>query len=212
MSMFLENLTDFIQQSISSGNFWQANFWGILGSITGVVGFIVSWRSFRYNTPKIEVESAVLITPHSTLISRCKSESLDQLKNQYLPFELEISVRNRRGGPGSIDKPILIIKVPFQNQWFNRFKKIEVKPITQHMESERINENTSSHWTVRHGRAFNVAGGEKVDDRLEYWMKGAENVHLTATNFEKLKYYIQYRDNRGRLHTDRIKKTFEKEL
>ncbi|MEO6078124.1 MAG: hypothetical protein ABIP54_05025 [Candidatus Andersenbacteria bacterium] len=213
--MVLAQILSYIKIASSSDYFWQATFWGILGAITGIIGamagaigFVVSWLSFRYNIPKIEVETAILLLPGDWLISRSKTESDHDLKNSILEFELEISVRNKRGGSGAIDKPTLIIQTPIRKKWFQLLRSLVIKPITQHQESEQVSENTSNIWTVRHGRSFNVAGGEKIDDRLKYRLRGEdrfEDIRLVANNFQKLKYFIKYRDNRGRLHRDMIR-------
>ena len=155
----------YIQQGAT---FWQANFWGILGSITGVAGLIVSWFSFKYNTPHIEVDKMYLVVP-DWVVNDWKGKSLNELKNSYLDYELEIVVRNKRGGSGSIDKPNLVIGIPYRVLGLiNRERYIIIPPITQHEESKKESENVTSVWTVRHGRAFNLSGGEKADENLEY--------------------------------------------
>ncbi|HZP55808.1 MAG TPA: hypothetical protein VFB03_03510 [Candidatus Saccharimonadales bacterium] len=209
--MPIETLVEEIKQLISISGFFQANFWGILGSVAGLAGLFISWLSFRYNIPKVQVESTLLVTPPPEIVTRSQGKSLAELENQLIPYELEISVRNKRGGSGSIDKPMLVIKTPVKKHWWNPSKKIEVPPITERPEMERVSETRWNTWIERHGRSFNLGGGEKIDDRLEYLIRRPENVHLIVNNYERLRYFIQYRDNRGKLHHDRIKKNFPKE-
>lgn len=189
-------------------NFWQANFWGILGSITGVAGFLVSWFNFKYNTPKIEIDKMYLITP-DWVTKDWKNKTLADLKGSYLDFELEIVVRNRQGGAGSIDKPNLVIGIPYKFLWlFHKQEYIVVTPITEHSESEKESENITKIWTERHGRAFNLSGGEKIDEKLEYEINNADHIFEIVNNFERLKYYVEYSDNNGKYYKKLITKTY----
>lgn len=198
---FIDNVTQ------QNNAFWQANFWGILGSITGIVGLIVSWFSFRYNTPKIKVEDTHLIVPDWTARD-WKGHTLEQLKNSVLSFELEISVRNERGGAGSIDKPALLITIPEKVifRFLTKRRTIRIFPVTEHTEYERESENTIKTWVERHGRAFNLSGGEKVDAKLTYQTyKFPQNIMDYVNNFEEARYYIEYRDNFGKSRKEKIK-------
>jgi hypothetical protein len=185
-------------------NFWQANFWGILGSITGVAGLIVSWFSFRYNTPYVEIDKMYLIIP-DWAARDLKDKSLTELKSCVLDYELEIVVMNKRGGPGSIDKPNLAIGIPYKVlRFINKERYIVIPPQTQHQESEKESENLTKIWTVRHGRAFNLGGGEKTDENLEYDTDNPQNIFDIVQNFEKLKYYAEYWDNNGKHYRKKI--------
>jgi len=181
-------------------NFWEANFWGILGSIAGLAGLIISWISFKYNTPKIEIEEMHLIVP-DWVARDWKGHSIEQLKNSVLEFELEITVRNGRGGSGSIDKPTLSIRIPEGKKFkfFKNYKFIRIKPITEHEESERESESITRIWTERHGRAFNLSGGEKVDAKLIYQTyRYPQNIFDYINNYDEARYFIEYRDNLGK--------------
>jgi hypothetical protein len=192
-----------IQQSAA---FWQANFWGILGSITGVAGLIVAWFSFRYNTPHIEIDKMYLVVP-DWAARDWKGKSLNELKSSFLDYELEIVVRNKRGGPGSIDKPNLVIGIPYKVfRFINRERHIIIPPETQHEESEKESENVTKLWTVRHGRAFNLGGGERADEKLEYSVDEPKDIFDIVNNFERLNYYAEYQDNNGKHFKKKIVK------
>lgn len=194
--------------------FWQANFWGIIGTISGLSGVLISWINHNYNTPKIEIDRANLIIPDKILIEWSK-QSLKQLNSAYLEYKLEIVVRNSKGGAGSVDKPNLLIKIPSEKRLlgFPCFRTIRSFPETEHQEYEKESENTTKFWTVRHGKAFNLEGGEKVDDKLEYSIENPEMVYQIAHNFEKIKYLIEYRDNKGKKYVKEItEKTNESTL
>ncbi len=192
--------------------FWQANFWGILGSITGIVGLIVSWFSFKYNTPKITVEETHLIIP-DWVARDWNGRILEELKNSVLEFELEITVRNERGGSGSIDKPVLLISIPEKTVWrfFTKRRIIKIQPVTEHTEWEKESENVTKAWVERHGRAFNLSGGEKVDEKLTYQTyRFPKNIMDYVNNFDNAKYYIEYRNNFGKKRREKIKNILNK--
>jgi len=188
-------------------NFWGANFWGIIGTITGCAGLIVSWFSFKYNTPKVEIDKMYLVIPDGGMPD-WKNKSEAELKSSYLDYELEIVVSNRRGGAGSIDKPNLLIKIPSGKQFFllNKYKAIVSYPQTQHTESKQESESVTSYWTVRHGRAFNLGGGEKVDEKLEYNIDKPDMIYAIVQNFDKLQYFVEYWDNNGKRHEKRVER------
>ncbi|EKD86857.1 MAG: hypothetical protein ACD_37C00121G0001, partial [uncultured bacterium] len=179
--------------------FWQINFWGIVGTITGVVGLFVSWFTFKYNTPNIEIDKMDLVIPDWAK-SNWKGKAINDLKSSFLDYELEIVIRNRRGGAGSIDKPNLLIKIPDGKHllFLPKYRIIVVNPQTEHTESKKESENITNIWTVRHGRAFNLGGGEKVDEKLEYEVEKPEMIYAIVQNFDKLQYFAEYWDNNGK--------------
>jgi hypothetical protein len=197
-------LINFLQNT----SFWQANFWGILGSITGVAGLIIGWFSFKYNTPKIEIDKMHLVVP-DWAERDLKGKTIQQLESRYLDYELEIVVRNKRGGAGSIDKPNLVIGIPNKAFYFiNSYRYIILPPDTEHEESKKENESITNFWTVRHGRAFNLGGGEKVDENLEYESDDPKQIFDIVQNFSNIRYYTEYRDNNGRYYRKRIFKIY----
>lgn len=204
--------------SPSASTFWQANFWGITGTVTGIIGAIggiigvlVSWFSFKYNTPKIEVEELSLTIP-DWVFRDWKGKSIEQLKDNVLEFELEIVVRNTQGGSGSIDKPVLAIKIPDGKQFkfFTRYKLIRIKPVTEHYEREQESDNVYKTWTERHGRAFNLSGGEKIDDKLTYQTySNPKIIHDYIQQNEHAEYFIEFRNNMGKKYRVKIKNLFK---
>jgi len=169
---------------MEQNSFWQANFWGILGSITGAIALTISYLSHRYNTPDIKIEHLVLLTaPPLWIKSEYGGKNIEELRNRYLDYTLKIKVRNSRGGAGSIDKPTLLIKIPLNK---NSSEEIRIFPRTE-VDNE----------------SFNITGGQSIDDVLEYDLYD-ENLHKVANNFEKLKYFIEYKDNRGKRYIKEI--------
>ena len=205
-----EQLTSIFQQDIP---FWQATFWGILGSVTGIAGLIISWFSFKYNTPNIEIDRMYLVIP-DWVAKDWRKKTVAELKSSFLDYELEMVVRNKRGGSGSIDKPNLVIGIPNKlMRFFTKEQFIKVAPITEHQEREKDKDYSGGgelwhEWTVRHGRAFNLGGGEKADERLEYHIYKAEHIFEIVQNFDKLRYYAEYSNNNGKLHRVKITKLY----
>lgn len=208
--MDIKTAVDFVNpQSVNT--FWQANFWGIVGTITGAAGLMVSWFSFKYNTPKIEVEKADLIIP-DWITEDWKNKTVAELKSSVLEFELEIVVRNHRGGSGSIDKPILLIKIPNGKLlwFFPKYKYLQIKPVTEHFEMEKESDTTYKTWTERHGKSFNLAGGEKVDDKLTYRSLNAELIHEYIKEFSAAEYFIEHTNNSGKKYRKKIENLLNK--
>lgn len=190
-------------------DFWQANFWGILGSTTGIAGLVVSWLVYQYNTPKIEIANIVLIRPNPEWIKEhLAKKSKDFLKGRYIHYEIDILVRNRRGGSGSIDKPTLLIKIPIKKilSYFQLYDTVVVSPKTEEIVSERINSIMSKSHTVRRGYAFNLLGGQSIDGRLEYIIENPEALEEIIENYDSLKYYIGYSNNFGEPYIKKIRK------
>mgnify|MGYP001557919009 CR=1 FL=1 len=188
-------------------NFWQVNFWGIVGTVSGLTGVFVSWFSFQYNTPKIEIDRMYLIIP-DRIPPEWKNKTVNELKNSYLDYTLEIVVRNKRGGAGSIDKPNLLVKISGDKRFifFTKYRTIVVHPQTQHTEYEKEDENVTSYRTVRHGKAFNLSGGEKADEKLEYDVEKPDMIHAIVQNFESIKYFVEYWDNNGKRYEKKIER------
>jgi hypothetical protein len=170
---------------------------GIVGAATGLFALFISWLNFHYLTPKIKIDKTYLIVPDETVIGLV-NRTIEDLKSSYLDFQLEIVVRNKRGGRGSIDKPDLVIE--FQDATIAR-----IPPETEEIEYKKIDNNTTETSVVRYGRSFNVDGGQKVDDQLEYELLEPETIHKIVRNFPNLKYYIEYTDHKGRRHKNAIK-------
>lgn len=204
--MEIKNLADIIN-SQAVNTFWQVNFWGIVGTITGVAGLTVSWFAFKYNTPSIEIDKMYLTIP-DWIKRDWISKTVADLKDSYLDYKLEIVVRNKRGGAGSIDKPNLLLKIPDGKHllFLPKYRTIVAYPETEHTESKKESENITSVWTVRHGRAFNLGGGEKLDEKLEYEVEKPEMIYAIVQNFDKLQYYVEYSDNNGRHYEKRIER------
>jgi hypothetical protein len=186
--------------------FWHINFWGILGTISGLLGIMLGWVSFKYNKPKIEIEEAILTIPN--WVKRdWVGRPISQLTNNVLEFELDVVVRNERGGSGSISKPQLKLYFPAKNKFIllKNYKSILIKPITEHVEYEKESESVTKFWTERHGRAFNLTGGEKIDERLTYRVsRNPQLISDYVKNIDVIKYSLEYTNNFGKTIEKRI--------
>lgn len=93
-------------QDISNmeSNFWQVNFWGILGSVTGILGLVISWLVYRNNFPKINLGRVYIVSNMPFLDSFKKKEFKDgEVFKVYAYFH----VFNATIGPGSFERPTL---------------------------------------------------------------------------------------------------------
>jgi hypothetical protein len=198
----MDNLIKMIIPS-SLNSFWTANFWGILGTVTGVTGVIVSWLNFKYSKPQIEIEELQLEVP--SWAKNWEGKSIEELKSRYIDFELEIILRNKKGGQGSIDKPNLILNFPDKKQ-----KNIILKPITEHNEYERESDSVLKISTIKHGRTYYLNGGQKIDDNLRYDCRNPQDIHDYIQYYSNIKYLIEYKDNFGKKYNTKIKKIVDK--
>lgn len=183
--------------------FWQANFWGIIGTVSGTLGLIISWLNWRYSKPKIIIAKLELQIPPIKNIDNYVSKQ--KQKEYYIKFILNIRLRNKKGGSGSIEKPLLIMKYKLNNKFyfFPKYKEYILKPKTKHTEWVQVNESISNGKVIRHGEAWNFNGGETIDDELIYLFTDSEFYDF-AKNWEKLEYYIEYYNNFGKRFYKRI--------
>ena len=189
-------------------NFWQANFWGIIGTVSGTLGLFISWLSWRYSKPKIEIAKLKLITPYFSHIKDYKQKN--KQGGYYADFILHIRLRNKKGGPGSIEKPVLILRYKIGNSLFiPRFREYKLNPRTKHTEWKKLSENSSEGTVVRHGEAWNFTGGQIVDDELEYIFREADFYDFVQ-NWEKVEYFIEYHDNFGKSYRSKVTQVAEK--
>ncbi len=179
-------------------NFWQANFWGIAGIITGILGLIISWINWKYFKPEIEIAETKLSIPGSIVWNSLVDKKLEEIKYASLDYNLYIRLKNKKGGPGSIEKPTLIIKVSNENL------EINISPRTKSYESNKIDSNTYSTKVIRRGDAWNFNGGETIDDELDYKVRGSNNIYKIVNNREKLLYFVEYQNNFGKKFIKKI--------
>jgi hypothetical protein len=191
---------------MENNTFLQANLWGIIGTVSGLTGVIISWLTFKYNTPGIEIEKMRLIIP-DWAGRDWKGKSIKDLESNVLEFKMEIIVRNKSGGAGSIDKPTLLLNIPDGKKLLliPKFRTIRISPVTQHQEYQKESDNITKFWTVRHGKAFNLGAGEKSDEELEYEIyRNPQLIHEIVENLENIKYLVEFRDNKGKRHERQI--------
>lgn len=183
--------------------FWQANFWGIVGTASGALGLVVSWLNWRYSKPKIDIVRLELETPWLVDVKTCASQP--KREEYWLEFTLHVRFRNKKGGPGSIEKPLLILKYKtgYKLKFIPQFKQYILKPRTKHTEWKKESENFSTGRTIRHGEAWNFTGGQTIDDELEYTFNNSEFYDF-ALNWDRVEYSIEYFNNFGRRFRKRI--------
>ena len=186
---------------MNDNNFWQANFWGIVGTISGTLGLFISWLNWRYSKPSISIAELILTRPRERNIKECfKDKSEKNLEHNFIEYKLKIRLRNKKGGAGSVEKPYLVITV--YSKKFSLFHRwwtyIKLKPQTSHIETTQISPNVSNYEIIRHGEAWNFAGGQIIDDELEYRTRNARDLLSVVSNYENLKYSIEYHNNFGK--------------
>lgn len=191
-------------------NFWQANFWGVVGTFTGVSGIVISWVNWRYSKPKIQIaEIKLIIYKTKSIEERFAKETIKSLENRTLDFKIYIRLRNKKGGSGSVEKPFLVIVLPSKKNSFLAFfsvrREIKIRPVTKHYESTRISSNTYSTQTINLGEAWNFNGGQTINDELDYRVRNANDLYDITQNYKNLVYYIEYSNNFGSLFKEKIK-------
>lgn len=114
----------------SSVGFWSLPVWGVIGffsglvgSISGLAGILISYRTFKYNKPSICIE--IIDLNYSKLfkevaeaierVAKTENKILDPFYNynkdySVLNFNLFLNIYNTSGGRGAIRGPQLIIR------------------------------------------------------------------------------------------------------
>src|ERR1700722_987445 len=141
---------------------------GGIGAVTGLISLGVSIFTYRYNIPDIKITELELQYPDHMV--QLAGQTVEQLKNHYLEFELSVVVKNKRGGSGSIDKPILLLRTPKDKIFgiYQRYSFIKMNPTITSTDYIKKSENITSIITNNLGSSFNVAGGETINDVLSY--------------------------------------------
>ena len=196
-------------------NFWQANFWGIVGTASGALGLIIAWLNWRYSKPAIKITSLRLTIREfdDRFLKRNKETNPNAIKNHLVDFELDITIANKKGGPGAIEKPVLIFRAK-STSWFKPVEEIIVRPITkiQHHRPRQSIGSFSSYEieTENLGKSFNLKGGEIIDDTLEYRFRGEdESLIKLIKNYEHGHFYIRYHTNFGKKHERKLDLSFK---
>lgn len=187
-------------ESIDNNIFWQANFWGIVGTVSGALGLLISWLNWRYSKPHIRIAELILTRPSKTQIANYKGKSEEELSSNFLVYKVDIRLRNKKGGAGSIEKPYLVItvlskKLSLFHRWWH---DIRIKPVTSHIETTQISSYLSSSEVIRHGEAWNFNGGQIVDDELEYRIRNPSDLVAISSSYDAMRYSMEYHDNFGR--------------
>lgn len=188
-----------------NNQFWQANFWGIVGTITGTLGLVISWLSWRYSHPKIEITDLMLVMREfDDKFIREKKNNFNGLESRYVYLTLDIKIANKKGGSGAIEKPWLVFKV--KKSFFTYKSVIKISPKTKSYSTTRISDSMSETETINLGKSFNLKGGEIVDDQLEYHVSGSTgDLKKLIQNYDSGSFFILFHDNFGKKHERKIK-------
>lgn len=188
--------------------FWQVNFWGIVGTTTGAIGLLISWLNWKYSHPKIKITQTTLSMRKfdDKFLRAEKDTDPETLRRNSLSIQLDIKLANERGGPGAIEKPVLVFKV---NKFFwQRPDYIEIEPITKSYSSTKLSENSYETETVNLGKSYNLKGGEIIDDELKYSVHGSDgDLQRLIKNYDNGYFYIRYLTNTGTRHERKLKLT-----
>lgn len=191
--------------------FWQVTFWGLIGTISGVLGLVVSWLSWRYTHPNIKITHLALkMREYDDEFIRSNIEAtpeeLTKIKNNQIRICLDIKIANKKGGAGAIEKPVLVFKI-------KKAKEICIDPVTKSYSTTRISETYSETETINLGKAFNIKGGEILDDQLEYIIRGQDGaLQVLISNYKDGKFYIRYHTNFGKKYEKMVKISLTKYL
>ncbi len=187
--------------------FWQANFWGIVGTISGALGLIISYLTWKYSRPNIKITQLLLKMRKSddNFIRSKKDTSPDQLSRYSVSLNLDIRLANKRGGPGAIEKPILVFRTKKKHFW-DKIEEIEFEPQTKEYSHTRISDSAYETNVTNLGRSFNLSGGEIRDDELEYYISGSEGeLQKVAKGYERSEFLIRFSNNFGKKHEVKVK-------
>ena len=183
--------------SKSTNGFWEANFWGIVGTVSGLASLAINYLSLRNNKSAIYIDNLRLEYRKNYLKDKEKNiKAMISTLGFNTTFTLSLNVNNKSGGSGSISKPMLIIKDPENQQII-----CTCKPTT-----DRIHGSPGTSTEVADlGKVFNLKGEQKIMGYvIEYIIMDPEIMHVLAIKEFKFKYYIRYENNKG--------KSFEKEV
>lgn len=184
---------------ISNIGFWTVNFWGILGTLSGGLGLLISYFVFRYNKPLICIDVLELNYPKNLLQylsdEECKGYFVKAglyADTRHIQFDLYFNVTNKSGGAGSIQKPKIIIK-----ELHGKNTLCSVEAITRWLGIEGAKDS---------GRTIYLGGGERMDgEHLEYRIYDSSLGLRLLKDKLSFKYYIGYDDNAGKYHEEEIK-------
>lgn len=199
-----------IKDIFVNSSFWQANFWGIVGTITGAFGLFVSWLNWRYSHPDIKITFLCLRIRKfdDNFIRSNKNATSEQLRNRGLSIHLDIKIANKKGGPGAIEKPLLIFRIKKAN-YFKKTEEIVIEPRTRNYSTRRLSESMSETKIINLGKSFNLKGGEILDDEIDYYLSGSNGIlSKLVQNYDNGAFYILYHTNFGKRCEEKISVTF----
>ncbi len=184
----------------TTDQFLDANLWGYIGTLTGIIALFMSWRTSNYSKPNIRIAKLTLVRRNAKEMDRWSTNTTtkDQMRNYIITHKIQIKLRNKKGGSGSIDKPMLVISTP-------NLGRIRIKPRTKEYERVQINSNTSSTETIDMGEEWHLNGGEIISDELEYIIHNdEEKLFEILKNYDRLEYAVEYYNNSGKLFTKKV--------
>lgn len=174
------------------------------GAIQAMTTFLlvivtIVYAFFTYCMQKIAKEQIVAKITVSDIVLKSSlekyKENVNDMKgipeHDFFDFYLLFDISNRGLGSGSIEKPILILKIGSVEWEINPIIKERIEP--SHQEEYRI--------FVRYkdlGGTIYLKGGEYEKIELEYQFTfNEEFVEYFKNNPTSLEYYIQYKNNFG---------------
>lgn len=184
--------------NVGSIGFWTVNFWGLLGTFSGIAGLIISYFAFRYKKPSICVDglklnySKLLLQYYSDEKSKGYFSQDDPYNcNSFIHFDLYFNIANKSGGAGSIQKPKLIIR-----ELQGKGALCTTEPITSWYSMRGFKDL---------GKTIYVNAGERMDRvHLEYQIHDIPCGKRLLKERFLFRYYVSFDDNEGKNHEKEI--------
>jgi len=183
--------------------FWQANIWGIIGTLLGGVALGISLANQRSSRPRLVITKLDLVRKSPPQVSEWfEHKSKEGMRDHILYFELNISMRNESTSSFSIGKPTLVFSLPSG-------KQLRLRPYRAHEAADKTN---ASAWNSKGSQLETVwefKGSQMLDDEIRYVVENMVDLYEIVDNYSLTTYSIEYTDNRGRKHTRDITSVFE---
>jgi hypothetical protein len=189
---------------LDSNIFWHTNFWGLIGSATGILALVVSTINWRHSMPKIIITKLALVRKNPMQINEWfAGKSADQIRDHIMDFQLNIVLKNMGAAPGSIQKPTLV----FSTQ---SGAKIRIDPYKAY--SEPADKLSPAAWKFKskeQENSWKLGGDEIIEDDIKYVIENVDDLYMLVDNYTTTSYSIEYSDNFGKHYHRAITSVFE---
>ena len=189
---------------LDTSTFWQANIWGIIGTLLGFFALLASFIGSYHSRPKLALSKLDLIRKNPMQISEWFGHrTKEQMRDHILYFELNVTIKNDGTRPCSVEKPSLILSLPSG-------KKIRLEPYKAH--SEAADKTNESAWNTRLARtetAWELKGRQALSDEIRYVVQDIDDLYDIVNGYSATRYSIQYSDNLGKKYSKRIASVLE---